>query len=98
MRFSYVTIVIVSGLRMVCPAPLMACRAAAGSWSLARRPRARQTGWLARTRVAFRCVGRLSTPAHGRVGHSDRASETTDGWSSANLGTRTVALTSLRRV
>ena len=35
-------------------APLMAHRAATGSCSLARRPRARQTGWFARARVAVR--------------------------------------------
>ena len=39
-----------NGLR----APLMAHRAATGSCSLARRPRARQTGWFARARVAVR--------------------------------------------
>ena len=36
------------------PAPLMAHRAVTGSCSLARRPRARQTGWFARARVAVR--------------------------------------------
>ena len=45
-----------SGLANALPAPLMAHRAAAGSYSysLARRPQARQTGWFARARVAVR--------------------------------------------
>ena len=53
-RFSYATIVTRLGAEKCVPAPLMAHGDATGSYSLARRPRARQTGWFARARVAVR--------------------------------------------